>query len=346
MKIHTVKLIVAAVTALGITLGNVTSARAYQGVSVGVSIHATAEFEAPLAAHGTWVEVGTYGHCWRPAGIAVGWRPYCVGSWVWTDCGWYWETDEPWGWACYHYGSWVLDPVYGWVWVPGIEWAPAWVVWRSGGGYIGWAPCAPRGVFVAPGFFAFVEVGHFHERIRPSTVVVNNTVIINKTTQINEVKRETRVIAGREQRMVVNDGPGVAVVERATGRKITAAPVQEVASRAPAPESLKSGRRQDQPAHDTRPTPARDAGPDTAQPNRETQPKRDEPVMKPEQPTQPREGERPGKVTRPPRQDNPRDGDDRDSSRGRDGGRDGGQKEKGHGRGGGDGQDADHFPSK
>src|SRR5205814_6988424 len=116
-------------------------------------------FEAPLAAQGSWVEVQSYGRCWRPAGVAVEWCPYCHGQWVWTDCGWYWASDEPWGWACYHYGCWVYDPVYAWIWVPGTEWAPAWVSWRLGGGYIGWAPLPPRGFAVSLGApqFVFVE---------------------------------------------------------------------------------------------------------------------------------------------------------------------------------------------
>ena len=66
-------------------------------VSAGVSIHATTEFYEPLAPCGTWVEVGSYGRCWHPAGVVVGWRPYCNGYWEWTDCGWYWFSDEPWG---------------------------------------------------------------------------------------------------------------------------------------------------------------------------------------------------------------------------------------------------------
>src|SRR5437016_408876 len=86
------------------------SAVASLEVSASVQIHATTEFYEPLATHGGWVEVGSYGRCWHPAHVAVEWRPYCYGSWVWTDCGWYWESDEPWGWACYHYGSWVYDP--------------------------------------------------------------------------------------------------------------------------------------------------------------------------------------------------------------------------------------------
>lgn len=116
--------------------------RADLEVSGSLRIQATAEFDAPLAPYGTWVEVNSYGRCWRPSRIAVEWRPYCYGQWVWTDCGWYWASDEPWGWACYQYGYWVDAPGYGWIWIPGVEWAPAWVCWRVGGGYIGWAPLA------------------------------------------------------------------------------------------------------------------------------------------------------------------------------------------------------------
>src|SRR5215468_10450777 len=126
-------------------------------VTASVQIHSRAEFDAPLATHGSWVQVGSYGRCWRPAHVAVGWRPYCSGEWVWTDCGWYWSSDEPWAWACYHYGSWVFDPAVGWVWVPGVEWAPAWVSWRIGGGYVGWAPCGFHAVVVAPAAFVFVD---------------------------------------------------------------------------------------------------------------------------------------------------------------------------------------------
>src|SRR5579871_5612318 len=112
------------------------TARADLEVSAGIQIHSAADFVAPLTPEGTWVTVGSYGHCWHPR-VAADWRPYCEGQWVWTDCGWFWQSDEPWGWACYHYGSWVDDPAEGWVWIPGTEWAPAWVEWRSGGGYIG-----------------------------------------------------------------------------------------------------------------------------------------------------------------------------------------------------------------
>jgi hypothetical protein len=220
-------------------------ARAHLEVSAGVQIGAVADFYAPLSAQGAWIEVGSYGRCWHPAHVAAGWRPYCEGTWVWTDCGWYWQSDEPWAWACYHYGGWEWDSNYGWLWVPGIEWAPAWVSWRVGSGYIGWAPLGPGGAFVGtlaigpP--FVFVEVGHFHDRVRPSTVIVNNTTIINKTTVINNLRTETRQIRGAgPQRVMVNEGPSVAMVQKETGRQVQAVPIREVASKAAVPPSVKS----------------------------------------------------------------------------------------------------------
>src|SRR5262245_15766044 len=96
------------------------SVRADLEVSASVSIHSEADFYAPLTPHGGWVEVDTYGRCWRPARVAVDWQPYCEGRWVWTDCGWYWESSEPWGWACYHYGRWYYHPVHHWIWIPGV----------------------------------------------------------------------------------------------------------------------------------------------------------------------------------------------------------------------------------
>ncbi len=219
------------------------AAKADLEVSAGVEIHAQADFYAPLTPYGAWIEVGSYGRCWHPAQVAVGWRPYCYGHWVWTDCGWYWVSDEPWAWACYHYGSWVDEPGYGWVWVPGVEWAPAWVSWRVGGGYVGWAPLPPAGVFVAvapdPALFVFVGVGHFTDPVRPSTVIVNNTTIINQTTIISGTKRETLSIGGAQKRVVVNQGPGIDPIQKATGRTIRAVPIREAASQTPAPRNLK-----------------------------------------------------------------------------------------------------------
>ena len=205
-------------------------------VSASVQVRAVSDFHAPLTPYGTWVEVGSYGRCWRPTRIVAGWQPYSHGNWVWTDCGWYWASDEPWSWACYHYGSWTYDPLYGWVWVPGIEWAPAWVYWRVGGGYCGWAPRGPRGVVVAPRTFVFVETARFHEPVKPSTVIVNNAKIINQTTEIGSIKYENRNLGGaRVQKVAINEGPGTDVIQKATGRAVSATPIREVVARTPGP---------------------------------------------------------------------------------------------------------------
>ena len=85
-----------------------------------------------------------------------------------------------------------------WIWVPGIEWAPTWVTWRVGGGYIGWAPLPPRRLVgsVAAPQFVFVGTARFSDPVRPSSVIVNNTTIIRQTTVINNIKNETRSIGG------------------------------------------------------------------------------------------------------------------------------------------------------
>jgi hypothetical protein len=208
-------------------------------VSASVRISAKSDFHGPLSAHGKWVEVGSYGRCWRPAKVAVEWRPYGYGHWVWTDCGWYWVSDEPWAWACYHYGSWVYDSDHGWIWIPGIEWAPAWVSWRVGGGYCGWAPLAPHGVVVASRSFVFVKVQRFHEPVRPSNVVVNNTIVINQTSELPRLRRETRKFDGTgPQKIMVNEGPGLAAIENATGKKLRPVSIREASQQTRVPKEV------------------------------------------------------------------------------------------------------------
>ena len=110
-----------------------------------VEIRAESDFYEPLSPYGRWEMVGSSGRCWIPGGVSADWSPYSNGYWQRTDAGWYWASDEPWGWATYHYGRWDSNPQYGWYWVPQTQWAPAWVSWREGGGYVGWAPLSPSG---------------------------------------------------------------------------------------------------------------------------------------------------------------------------------------------------------
>ena len=105
-------------------------------------------FHDALAPYGNWVNHRTYGQVWYPRNVASDWRPYTDGYWAHTDeYGWLWVSNESWGWAPFHYGRWAWDNWYGWIWVPGRTWAPAWVFWRSGGGYAAWAPMPPNVVW-------------------------------------------------------------------------------------------------------------------------------------------------------------------------------------------------------
>lgn len=199
--------------------------KAETDVSISVNISSTSDFYAPLSVHGSWVEVGNYGTCWRPFNISTTWRPYCEGQWVWTDYGWYWSSEEPWGWATYHYGYWINDPFHSWIWVPGIEWGPSWVSWRIGGGYIGWVPyIPPHIVIIHQPVFVFVRETHFCNRIRPSTVIINNTTIINQTTVVNNIKHERT----KHGRIVTNRGPDRERIQRTIRREVPVSPIKVI----------------------------------------------------------------------------------------------------------------------
>jgi hypothetical protein len=96
-----------------------------------------------LSPYGTWMDLAPWGEVWIPDEVPAGWRPYSMGRWVDSDDGWLWLSDFDWGWAPFHYGRWAHEAEWGWVWVPGRVWGPAWVAWRSGDGLVGWAPLPP-----------------------------------------------------------------------------------------------------------------------------------------------------------------------------------------------------------
>jgi hypothetical protein len=101
------------------------------------------DFDVALGGYGEWTWVSGLGRVWRPH-VAVGWRPYTHGRWIWSSAGWTWVAYEPWGYVPHHYGEWALCSS-GWVWVPGYTYRPAHVVWVNSGAYVGWYPAAPRG---------------------------------------------------------------------------------------------------------------------------------------------------------------------------------------------------------
>jgi len=189
-----------------------------------VVINNEADFYEPLQPYGRWDFVPGVGRCWFPTQVGPDWRPYTAGHWERSDAGWFWASDEPWGWATCHYGRWDFRPDSGWFWAPDVHWSPAWVSWRHGEGYVGWAPLPPaarfipeRGIefdinLIPSRSFVFVEERHFTERMRPATVIVNNTVIVNKTASFANI----RVV----NHAVVNDGPPAQGIERAAGHSL------------------------------------------------------------------------------------------------------------------------------
>ena len=112
---------------------------------IDAGVRHVSDFHQPLARYGSWVGHPRYGSVFVPSRAHAGhnFRPYTRGNWQYTEWGWTWSSQLPFGWATDHYGRWFFEPRIGWAWVPGTVWAPAWVSWRSGGGYVGWAPLPP-----------------------------------------------------------------------------------------------------------------------------------------------------------------------------------------------------------
>ena len=223
-------------------------------------------FNDQLTPYGSWVELEGYGRCWRPTVVAydTGWRPYCDrGHWVYTDHGWYWNSDYSWG-VTFHYGRWFQHPRMGWVWWPDTVWGPSWVTWRSSDDYCGWAPLPPHTLY-RPGFglfyrgenvsvnfsfglgadsYTFVSLGRLTERqpryYRESHEHV--TQIFQRTTIINNYNGH--------QQTAVNHGIPLERVSAVTHR-----PIQAVAVAA-LPNAARHGWREES-AHSAVPSPSR-----------------------------------------------------------------------------------------
>ena len=184
---------------------------------------------------GNWIEVEGYGYGWQPD-LAVNdssWRPYADGYWAYTDDGWTWISYEDFGWATYHYGRWANLSDYGWTWFPGsdLDWGPAWVSWRTGGDYVGWAPLPPRGPGVVyegrpigpqvdiefdigPEYYNFCEVRYIGEPVLRNYIApsVQNVTYINNTVNVTNISVQNNV--------VYNYGPDYNVLSAQSSRPI------------------------------------------------------------------------------------------------------------------------------
>jgi hypothetical protein len=154
-------------------------------------------FYNELSPYGRWINSPQYGSVWSPY-VDRGFQPYSTnGYWEVTEYGNTWVSDYEWGWAPFHYGRWSHDDYNGWFWVPGYEWGPAWVNWRSGGDYYGWAPLGPgMNVNISvnlPSFWwvfvpqRYITTRNWYNYCPPRSRV---TRIYNQTTIINNYYRQ------------------------------------------------------------------------------------------------------------------------------------------------------------
>jgi hypothetical protein len=166
---------------------------------------------------GNWIEVADYGYGWQPD-VAVNdpnWRPYADGYWAYTDEGWTWVSYEDFGWATYHYGRWARLADTGWIWFPGsdLDWGPAWVSWRTGGDYVGWAPLPPRGpgiVYegqpiggqvdvefdIGPEYYNFIDARFIGEPVLRDRIYApsQNVTYINNTVNVTNITVQNNVV--------------------------------------------------------------------------------------------------------------------------------------------------------
>ena len=197
-------------------------------------------FYNALGGEGTWIQTSDYGYVWQPQIQDPNWAPYTDGHWVYTDDGWTWVSDEPWGWATYHYGRWANLDGEGWCWVPGYTWAPAWVSWRYGDGYCGWAPLPPDSMIgidydggetdlglgfhiggdcdgyygIGAGWYTFLPIAYLGDPDYRGYYVnrYNNYRLINRTTNVTNLNL-SRNAAGSRFAGVSLGGPSLMQVD-------------------------------------------------------------------------------------------------------------------------------------
>src|SRR5882724_4491739 len=184
---------------------------------------------------GNWIEAEGYGYGWQPD-VAVSdpnWRPYADGYWAYTDYGWTWISYEDFGWATYHYGRWANLADYGWLWFPGsdLDWGPAWVSWRTGGDYVGWAPLPPRGpgiiyegqpigarvdieFDIGPEYYNFIDARFIGEPVLRDRIFApsQNVTYVNNTVNVTNISVQNNV--------VYNYGPDYNVLSARSSRPI------------------------------------------------------------------------------------------------------------------------------
>lgn len=220
------KIIVALVFCTGLHLA--TPGVQAQNVSVSFQL-----FYDELSPYGMWVNNPDYGYVWVPD-VGRSFQPYSSdGYWAYTDAGWTWVSNYPWGWAPFHYGRWYYDNFYGYVWIPGNQWGPAWVNWRHCNGYYGWTPLGPgygygyatsytaytapaeRWIFVRERDFGRTNINNYYVDRSHNTTIINKSTVINNSI-VNQTRNENYIA-----------GPSREQVQKVTGKNINALKISD-----------------------------------------------------------------------------------------------------------------------
>lgn len=164
---------------------------------------------------------------WKP-NVESSWKPYLNGKWEYTDRGWLWVSYDKWGNQTYNYGRWWNSPKYGWVWLPGYTWAPAWVRWKvaNDGNHLGWVALSPKAKWKSEegitdknynfsnneGDWVFVDNNTFTGNISADKTVSSDlsSKLVKDSRTITDIKAEND--------MIVNNGPDVKMLESKTGK--------------------------------------------------------------------------------------------------------------------------------
>jgi Family of unknown function (DUF6600) len=154
-----------------------------------------AEHRTVLEQYGRFQPHGKYGEVWIPTATPQGWHPYPPCYWVYTKHGWHFDDKTPWGQIVHHYGRWTHDGG-SWIWVPGEEYSPGWVVWKANQEWVGWAPTPPEEdmktldvqAFNSDKMWIFMDTRKFGKNcdggIAPSTQV---PMLLTRTQYIRDV---------------------------------------------------------------------------------------------------------------------------------------------------------------
>jgi len=194
-------------------------------------------FYEALAPYGTWSQEGGNGWVWEPTdGVRdANWRPYANnGHWAWTDHGWYWESDSPYGWATFHYGRWGYNSRRRWSWAPDNVWGPAWVDWRQSEDHYGWAPLpfgsrfeagvgfSLHGAHIGFDFHASLDESYYNFVPCGSFLDINLGIVLEPEGRRRDFYSRTKIVNNTyvyNDNRIINNGVSITVVEHATKRK-------------------------------------------------------------------------------------------------------------------------------